>query len=167
MPIGNPQSMFQQDIVREAFFGFMGGSIAIAGLRSFQAAAQSAVWPRTSAKVVGARVVERPSRASAGDASRTIYAIEISYEFEAQGETHLKSHVEPERVSWSLASLAESQLRRYPNGALVDVCYNPKRPRESILVSQRPTRWGAITTTAVGAMIIIGVLIFHILATDA
>ena len=112
--------MLQRDIAREAIFGFVGASIAIAGLRSFQAAARSTKWPRTSAKVVGARVIERPSRGD--DATPTIYAIEISYEFVVQGETHLKSHVEPERISWSLASLAEGQLKRYPNGVLVDIC---------------------------------------------
>lgn len=159
--------MLQRDIAREAIFGFMGAGIAMAGFRSFQAAARSTKWPRTSAKVVGARITERSSKGLAGEAAPTIYAIEISYEFVAQGVTHLKSHVEPERVSWSLSSLAEGQLKRYLNGVLVDIRYNPERPDESMLASQQPTRLGAIVSIAVGTLIIIGVLKFHILATDA
>lgn len=97
-------------------------------------------WPVTSGKIVHAHLKEvqhtshDDNKSFFGNSSYTDYEIVISYDYEVDGRNFTGTRIEVSGPSFSRESEAVKVLSSYKEGEIVNVYYNPKNPKASVLV---------------------------------
>lgn len=137
--------------------GFALALLALA-LAAWREALRMRRWPIAKGRVLSSAVEEyRTSVASAsfgGPRSRlTLYRPAIVYEYHVAAQ-----RFEGKRIAQSpgmdrgVADFAGKIARRYPEGGLVDVRYDPTRPQDSVLEPRVPRSGWLVIAIAVGLL---------------
>ncbi|HEY5722622.1 MAG TPA: DUF3592 domain-containing protein [Allosphingosinicella sp.] len=105
--------------------------------RAVAKANASETWPTAMGKVTRAEVlVEEDSDRDGG--STTWYNPVVAYSYAVAGETIEGSRIRFANMRRGSRNKAEEVLARYRVGDSVTVRYNPEKPKEAVLESQRP-----------------------------
>lgn len=115
-------------------------------------------WTRTSGRIVDARVEELPGPAEEGGPR---FRAVVRYAYEGRGRTY-----ESEQVSVGSSPAettsdrgeAQRQVDRHPAGRDVEVWFDPRDPREAVLVRGVPP--AQIAATVVVGVALVGIGLF-------
>ncbi len=113
------------------------GLFAFIHFRAVAKAKASETWPTTPGKVLSSQVVEEESRDREGGTS-TWYNPVVTYSYSAGGGAHQSSRIRFANMRQARRSKAEEIAARYPEGSTPAVRYNPEKPAEAVLESQKP-----------------------------
>ena len=114
--------------------------IGLFGFIHFRAVAKakaSETWPTTAGKVLSSQVIEEESRDREGGTS-TWYNPVVTYSYSAEGASHQASRIRFANMRQARRAKAEEIAARYPEGSTPVVRYNPAKPAEAVLESQKP-----------------------------
>jgi hypothetical protein len=127
---------------------FVGTALLVIGLawmglfgfihfRAVAKAGASETWPATPGKVLSSRVVEEKSRDRDGSSS-TWYNPVVTYSYDAGGNSLQSSRIRFANMRQGRRAKAEEIAARYPEGSAPMVRYNPAKPAEAVLETQKP-----------------------------
>ena len=106
-------------------------------LRALAKAKASETWPTTTGKVLSSEVVEEESRDDDG-ASSTWYNPVVTYSYTAGGGVLQSRRIRFANMRQATRKKAEEIVARYPEGSSPLVRYNPEKPAEAVLETQKP-----------------------------
>lgn len=90
-------------------------------------ASTTAEWPQAPGRIVNSSIQTRGER-------RPRYAVQVEYEYEVDGATYHSDQLQIGSTEWeSDKGIVEEVVARYPQGAAVDVYYDPSRHEEAVL----------------------------------
>ncbi len=97
-------------------------------------ARQSLNWPRTSGRVIEARIAEHESEDEDGHVTST-YSPVVRYEYQVNGVAYTGNQlsVGSSVIAISDRKKVQQTINQYPPGKLVMVYYNPQNPAEAAL----------------------------------
>jgi hypothetical protein len=116
----------------------LGAFLIVAGQHMWRAGRETRSYTRTRGRVVRAEVEEVPRVSEEGG---TQFRPVVRYSFEARGRTYESGRIAigaPAGPDTSDAQEARRLVERYPAGAEVDVWFDPRDPRRSVLVPGIP-----------------------------
>lgn len=116
------------------FILLMGGIAMYIGIDSMLNALQSKDWLSVEGKIVESGI--RTETSSSSDSSRrsnTTYHANIIYEYLANGESFTGKRVSYGEYGRENETHAAGISKRYPQGEMVVVYYDPQKPSESVL----------------------------------
>jgi len=111
-------------------FVAIGGGLVYYARQMSAKAQQSLTWPSTSGQIAHAAVLYQTR--GAGDDENPTYKADVSYRYKVNGINYSSSRIAIVDFSSSQAR-ARSIVTRYPDGATVQVYYNPADHSEAVL----------------------------------
>ncbi|HEY0053535.1 MAG TPA: DUF3592 domain-containing protein [Caulobacteraceae bacterium] len=118
-------------------------------LRAAKKASSSAGWP-TAPGTIQASVVRENVETDADNNAETIFYSEVAYTYEVAGKVYTSTRIGyGASIRFQEAAPARAVCDRYPQGAAVQVRYDPANPAESVLESKKPSARTAIIFTVV------------------
>jgi hypothetical protein len=123
-------------------------------LRSRRKVRESQTWERTSGTVLFSDVDTRGSTDSDGHTSISHYP-KIVYEYRVMGQTYRSDRFNLGEVGLGNYNKVAAKVAQYPQGAIIDVYYNPANPVECVLERTAPSS---------NIMLVVVVVIFASLA---
>jgi hypothetical protein len=109
--------------------------LAFIHVRAVGKAKASETWPTTIGKILSSEVLVEESRDGEGS---TWYNPVVAYSYSAAGRTIEGSRIRFGNVRRGSQKKAEAVLANYRPGAPVTVRYNPEKPDEAVLETQKP-----------------------------
>ena len=103
--------------------------------RAVAKARASETWPTAMGKVSRSEVIVEEDKDGEGS---TWYNPVVAYSFNVAGATVQGSRIRFANMRRGSRKKAEEILARYPAGETVTVRYNPEKPSEAVLESQKP-----------------------------
>lgn len=113
------------------------GLFAFIHFRAVAKANASETWPTTPGKVLSSQVVEEESRDREGGTS-TWYNPVVTYSYDVGRGPLQSSRIRFANMRQARRAKAEEIVARYPEGSTPMVRYNPEKPAEAVLESQKP-----------------------------
>jgi hypothetical protein len=113
------------------------GGFAFIHFRAAGKAKASESWPTTAGRILSSQVVEEESSDREGGTT-TWYNPVVRYSYSAGGRPLEASRIRFANLRKGSRAKAEEILRPYPEGATPAVRYNPGKPEEAVLESQKP-----------------------------
>ncbi len=113
------------------------GLFAFIHFRAVAKAKASETWPTTSGQVLTSAVVEEESNDRDGS-STTWYNPAVTYSYNAGTGTLQASRIRFANMRKGSRKKAEEIIARYPVGSTPVVRYNPEKPSEAVLETERP-----------------------------
>ena len=118
-------------------------------VRAVKKAGAAAAWPKAPGRITRSEVAEEEDTDSYGDRSAA-YIAKVAYEYSVGGQTYAGERVGVgANHRWSIRKKAEAITARWPEGAQVQVLYDPQNPADACLDASRPGPGMAIFWTAV------------------
>ena len=117
---------------------------------------QSHDWPSTPGEIISSSI----SRESSGtiDSPNRTFRANIRYRYKVGSRTLTNNRIcVGGQLQVSLKGKAENYCRDYPIGEIVDVFYNPDKPRDSVLETREETSWFYLLAGAVLAIVGFGI----------
>lgn len=104
-------------------------------LPDYRLSTESLNWPSVTGRVISSRVLEQTRSASGSNSRkrRTFFSPEVVFTYDISGQQMKSSRLKITELSSSSSSYAYEVTNRYPEGALVEVFYNPENPSYAIL----------------------------------
>lgn len=136
-----------------------GAVIIVAGLRTSRLGRESRSYTRTRGRIVLAKVEQLPRTSEEGGPQ---FQPVVRYAFEAHGRTFESERISAggaETIGSSDEGDARRLVERYPSGAEVDVFFDPRDPRRSVLVRGVPPARVAILVAIGVALVGIGLFV--------
>lgn len=136
-------------------FSLVGFIFAGNTIRTRRRADAAAKWPTTTGEVLSSNVVEETGRDSDGHLETT-YTPVVRYAYEVGGQSHVGIRIRVSDVAFGRRKKAEEIVARYPEGARVQVRYDPADPASTVLETVKP---GVGTAIFGGVLLTLGVLL--------
>ncbi len=135
----------------------LGAFLVVLGYHQWRAGRETRSYTRTRGRVVGAEVEEIPRTSEEGG---TRFLPVVRYAFEARGHTYASDRVSigASTAPDTDAEAARRMVERYPPGSDVDVWFDPRDPRRSVLVPGIPT--SQIVVALVTGIALLGIGMF-------
>ncbi len=136
----------------------LGALLIVAGHHLWRGGRETRAYTRTRGRVVRAEVEELPHASEEGG---TKYRPVVRYAFEARGRTYESDRVSigaPAAPDASDPRDARRLVERFPAGAEVDVWFDPRDPRRSVLVPGVPA--SEVVVAVVAGLALVGVALF-------
>ena len=138
----------------------MAGGAAFFFVRNANKAKAAAAWPTVDGVITGSSVSHRRER-DASDRLEDVYTVAVAYRYAVEGR-----ELQGERIGYGATTRfsnqkarAEALAARYPEGAKVQVRYDPANPAEACLETAPPSMFVPIVFGGVGAVfVVIGIL---------
>ena len=111
------------------------GGFAFIHFRAVGKARASETWPTAMGKVTRSEVIVEEDKDGEGS---TWYNPVVAYAYNVAGETVEGSRIRFANMRRGSRKKAEEILARYSAGETVTVRYNPEKPNEAVLESQKP-----------------------------
>lgn len=129
-------------------------------LRAGRKVRASQNWQATSGRVLMSYVDPRRSHRSTGGTSTAYYPV-VVYEYAVNGQRLQSNRIRfGGEIGYGWTSPAQKKVDEYPQGALIEVFYNPDQPTEAVL--ERTARSSNRLLTC-GAVLIIGMVLFSLI----
>lgn len=112
-----------------ALFGLALIAFAVMNARRASAAA---AWPSVPGTILVSRLTSGEV-SSGDDSSTTRYDVKLEYEYAVDGQTHRGKRLAFGSVGSTDRAAVERHLTRYPEGAKVEVFYDPRDPKAAVL----------------------------------
>ena len=113
------------------------GGFAFIHFRAVAKAKASETWPTAMGKLTRSEVVVEEDRDRDGS-DTTWYNPVVAYSYEVAGEKILGSRIRFANLRRGSRKKAEEIVARYRAGDNVTVRYNPEKPKEAVLETQKP-----------------------------
>jgi hypothetical protein len=113
------------------------GLFAFIHFRAVAKAKASETWPTTPGKILSSQVIEEESRDREGGTT-TWYNPVATYSYSAGGHNLQASRIRFANLRKASRAKAEEITARYPEGSTPVVRYNPDKPAEAVLETQKP-----------------------------
>jgi hypothetical protein len=136
----------------------VGAMMLLGALRQSTRGRETRSWTRTGGRIVESRVEELPGPAEEGGPR---FRPVVRYAYEARGRRYESEQLEvgtSAAVARSDRGEAQRQVSRHPAGRDVDVWFDPRDPREAVLVRGVPR--AQIAAAAVVGLALVGVGLF-------
>ncbi len=130
-----------------------GAAVIVAGLHQSRLARETRSYTRTRGRIVRAEVEEIPRPSEEGGPE---FRPVVRYAFEAHGRTYESERMSigsPAAAGTSYPQDAQRVIDRHPSGTEVDVWFDPRDPRRSVLVRGIPSVH-VIATVALGIALV-------------
>ena len=130
-----------------AGFGFFGIVFLALGGYEFWQGSKTKDWPASQGKIIESEIETRSSSSPRhGRTSRrdTDYSVRIRYSYEVAGQKLEGQRLQYGYKSHDERSSAKQEQSRYPSGKEVQVFYDPKNPKSSVLLKGSGTSWLAM-----------------------
>jgi len=102
-------------------------------IRSGRKVRASQNWQSTNGRILSSYVEQRRSSSGDGGTSTAYYAV-VLYEYAANGKRLRSNRIHlGSEVGFGWTGQAQNTVNTYPEGALVEVYYNPENPVEAVL----------------------------------
>jgi len=149
-------------------FVLVGAGIIAYGIRLIREAKASLSWPVVDGQVLHSEVTSKVERSSSssknsGHTYRTVYQVELTYQYDIAGAMHHGSRITVSDGTYSRHASAMAVAARYPKGAKVTVRYRPDKPEVALLEpGARASTW---IVPLAGVLFLAAGVIVYILVT--
>lgn len=92
-------------------------------------------WPKTKGVVVVSKMHDFMRKNSDGTRTR-IYSAKVHYRYKVKGKSYTGNTIASRGQFSNIQSVPEKILKKYPLHRKIDVFYNPKKPKHSVLVRE-------------------------------
>ena len=126
------------------FFIFIGLVFTLIGSFQIYQGRKTQSWPSAPGRVISSEIESSSSTSrSPGRTSRsdTDYRVRVRYSYEVAGQKLEGKRLQYGYGSHDERSSAKKEQSRYPSGKEVQVYYDPKNPKDSVLVRGSGTSW--------------------------
>ena len=115
--------------------------------------ARAASWPSVPGTVTHSSVVQSTETNFTAGTTNTMHDAQIKYQYQVKERRYRndKVHVGGS-LATSMPSYAQAQAQRYPQGADIDVFYNPDKPAQSCLEKSEQT---SLLSMGIGVLFVI------------
>lgn len=138
--------------------GIVAGSVALViGIAIERQARVSRRWPSVKGVVLSSKILKEQSNPSSSSLGRRItdgyqYKPEVAFEYTVFGVKYISNKVSFADYSTNTTGHATQVIERYPEGAAVDVYYNPDNPEDAVL--EKRGGFGVLLLFVVGLFLI-------------
>jgi len=117
-------------------------------------------WPATGGLIRKSGVKVSRGASSGDSPSRRNYTFEVEYEYEVDGKV-FTNNVYSYKINYNAAQRdgPNDLVARYPEGAVVDIYYDPRKPKHSVILPGLNT-WSYIPYLAAVVLLTFSVLMY-------
>lgn len=144
-------------IIVAAVLGLIALFILLRAVRGWMAASTSRAWPTVSGRVLNSSLIRTARRGTSGGGS---YVPMIVYEYQVDGKVYRSNRYSfGSQIGTGFSGIASRVVDQYPEGATIDVYYNPDNPSEAVLKRSSGGSWGNLLMAVVLAAAAVIVLV--------
>jgi hypothetical protein len=146
------------DAVLALVCGGFGLVMLVLVVSSLREAAAMKRWPVAKGRVLSSKVEEYRDDAGSGNfggarARMTLFRPVVTYEYEVDGQRYRGDRIaQSPGMNKGVADFAAAVVQRYASGSAIDVRFNPRRPKESVLEPRVPKAWIFVAMIAIALL---------------